>query len=73
MVFEKLKEIFMSGYDIEDVTLDSRLCEEFNFDELEYWDLVMDIEDVFEIEFTAEFDYRKVTVGDFVKFIEENI
>ncbi len=73
MVFERFKEILLQGYEIDDVTLDTRLCDEFNVDELEYWDIVMDIEDVFEIEFTAEFDYRKVTVGDIVKFIEENI
>lgn len=73
MVFEKLKDILLCGYEIEDVTLDSKLNEDYDVDELEYWDIVMDIEEVFEIEFTAEFDYKKVTVGDIVKFIEENI
>ena len=75
MVFEKLKEILVSNFDLDDseVVPEASLSMDLDMDELDFWDIVMDIEEVFEIEFTAEFDYRKVTVGDIIKFIEENI
>ena len=75
MVFEKLKDILVSNFDLDDyeVVPEASLSMDLDMDELDFWDIVMDIEEVFEIEFTAEFDYRKVTVGDIVKFIEENI
>ena len=46
---------------------------DFGFDELDLADLSMDVEDVFEIEITEEDLERIRTVGDLVKFIEENI
>lgn len=75
MVFEKLKEIICDYFEIEEdeFTTEASFAGDFGFDELDLADLSMDIEDVFEIEVTEEVLEKIVTVGDFVKFIEENI
>lgn len=75
MVFEKLKEIICDYFEIEEecFTVEASFLMDFGFDELDMADLSMDIEDIFEIEITEE-DLEKIkTVGDLVKFIEENI
>ncbi len=75
MVFEKLKEIICDYFEIEEeeFTTEASLEDDFGFDELDLADLSMDVEDTFEIEVTED-DLEKIgTVGDLVKFIEENI
>ncbi len=75
LVFEKLKEIICDYFEIEEdeFTKEASLVNDFGLDELDLVDLSMDIEDVFEIEVTEE-DLEKIaTVGDLVKFVEENI
>ena len=74
MVFEKLKEIVCDYFEIEDeeFTAEASFLTDFGFDELDMADLSMDVEDVFEIEVTED-DLEKIkTVGDLVKFIENN-
>ena len=46
---------------------------DLDMDELDFWDLVMDIEDTFSVEVDDDIDWTKETVGSMVKFIEENI
>ncbi len=75
MVFEKLRELICDYFEIEEeeFATEASLEGDFGFDELDIADLSMDIEDVFEIEVTEE-DLEKIgTVGDLVKFIENNI
>ena len=75
MVFEKLKDIICDYFEIEEeeFTSDASFLMDFGFDELDMVDLSMDIEDVFEIEVTED-DLEKIaTVGDMVKFVENNI
>ena len=72
MVFEKLQEILAAQFDIdpETVTPETDIQEDLNADSLDVVDLIMSIEDEFEIEIpdTAVDDVK--TVGDLVKFIE---
>lgn len=74
MVFEKLKEIICDYFEIEEdeFTLEASFLMDFGFDELDMADLSMDVEDAFEIEVTEEVLEKIKTVGDLVKFIENN-
>lgn len=72
MVFEKLQEILAAQFDVdaESITADTDIQEDLNADSLDIVDLIMSIEDEFGIEVpdTAVDEVR--TVGDLVKFIE---
>ena len=72
MVFEKLQEILAAQFEVdaESITADTDIQEDLNADSLDIVDLIMSIEDEFGIEVpdTAVDEVR--TVGDLVKFIE---
>ena len=72
MVFEKLQEILASQFDVdaETVTLDTDIQEDLNADSLDVVDLIMTIEDEFEVEVPDTAVDEIKTVGDLVKFIE---
>ncbi|NLA77092.1 MAG: acyl carrier protein [Clostridiales bacterium] len=74
MVFEKLRAIICDqlGLEEDEVTLASNILEDLGADSLDVVDLVMSIEDEFDIEVPDEEIARMKTVGDVVKFIEEN-
>lgn len=74
MVFEKLRVIICDqlGLEEDEVTLASNILEDLGADSLDVVDLVMSIEDEFDIEVPDEEIARIKTVGDVVKFIEEN-
>ena len=74
MILEKLKNIFERDFDIEgdEITPDTNLFSDLDFDELDLYDMVMSVEDDFEIELPDE-DLEKIkTIGDLIKFIEGN-
>ncbi|MGI6247925.1 MAG: acyl carrier protein [Acutalibacteraceae bacterium] len=74
MVFEKLQNIIASQFGIEPelVTLKSNIIEDFDADSLDIIDLVMSIEDEFEIAVPDEELEKIGTVADMVRFLEEN-
>ncbi len=74
MVFDKVKEIIASQLDIEEdkITLESSLTEDLGADSLDVVDLVMSFEDEFEVEIPDDSIESVKTVGDIVKFIEDN-
>ena len=74
MVFEKVKEILCDQLDLEEdkVTMDSDIVEDFEADSLDVVDLVMSLEDEFGIEIPDEEIENIKTVGDVVRYIEEN-
>ncbi len=74
MVFEKLREMISEQLEISEelITLESDLMEDFDADSLDLVDLVMSIEDEFGVEVPEEAVEELKTVGDVVKFIEEN-
>ena len=74
MVFEKVREILYDQLDLEEdkVTMDSDIVEDFEADSLDVVDLVMSLEDEFNIEIPDEEIENIKTVGDVVRYIEEN-
>lgn len=75
MVFEKVKAILSEQFDVEEdtITLDTSVVDDLGADSLDVVDLLMSIEDEFEIEIPdTEIDNIK-TVGELVKYIEENV
>lgn len=75
MVFEKIRALIAEQLDLseDDITIDSALIEDLGADSLDVVDLVMSIEDEFEIEVPDEAIENMRTIGDAVKFIEANI
>ena len=74
MIFEKVREMISDFFEIDEseITLSTSFVKDLGFDELDMADLVMDVEDVFNMELPDE-DLEKIKiVGDLVKFIEEN-
>lgn len=74
MVFEKIKQILCEEFEIEEneVTLSASLADDLDIDEIDIYDLVMSVEDEFQKELPDEALEDIVTVGDLVKYIEEN-
>lgn len=74
MVFERIREIICDQLDLEEdkVTMDSDIMEDFEADSLDVVDLVMSIEDEFSLEVPDDQIENFRTVGDVVRYIEEN-
>ena len=74
MVFEKVCEILASQLDVDvaDVTMESLLLEDLGADSLDIVDIAMSLEDEFDMEVPDEAIETIRTVGDLVRFIEEN-
>ena len=74
MVFERIREIICDQLDLEEdkVTMDSDIIEDFEADSLYVVDLVMSIEDEFGLEVPDDQIENFRTVGDVVRYIEEN-
>ena len=73
MVFDKVKEIICDQLDLDEekVTLEASITEDLGADSLDVVDLVMSLEEEFNIEIPDEEVENIKTVGDIVKFIEE--
>ncbi len=73
MVFEKLQEIVADklGIEASEVTLESDLKEDLDADSLDIVDIVMSLEEEFEVTIEAEDEEHLKTVADLVKFIED--
>ena len=74
MVFEKVRAIICDQLDVEEdkVTMDSDIVEELGADSLDIVDLVMSLEEEFEVEIPDDEIENIKLVGDVVKYIEEN-
>lgn len=74
-IIEKLMEIICNGLGLEmdEISLDSDLREDFDADSLDMVDLVMDVEDEFGVEVPEDAMDSLLTVKDVVDFIEENM
>ena len=74
MDFERIREIICDQLDLEEdkVTMDSDIMEDFEADSLDVVDLVMSIEDEFGLEVPDDQIENFRTVGDVVRYIEEN-
>ena len=75
MVLEKIKVILAEQFDVEEDSLqnDTDLQDDLGADSLDVVDLLMSIEDEFEIEIPDEEIENIRTVGDLVSYIESHI
>ncbi len=75
MIFDKIKEIISEELDIDvdKITKDSSLVEDFDADSLDVVDIVMSIEDEFGVEIPDDAAEQFKTVGDVAKFVEDNL
>ena len=75
MVFEKLKGIICEQLDVEEdkVTVEASIVDDLGADSLDVVDLIMSLEEEFDIEIPDEDVENMKTVGDMVKYIESKI
>ena len=75
MVFEKVKKIIVDQLDIEEgiITMDSVIIEDLGADSLDVVDIIMSLEEEFDMEIPDEQVENIKTIGDIVKYIEENL
>lgn len=73
MVFDKVKELIAEQLDVkaDDITEASNIQDDLGADSLDVVDLVMALEDEFDIEIPEDQVENIKTVGDIVKFIED--
>ena len=74
MVFDKVKKIIVDQLDVEEdkVTEAASITDDLGADSLDVVDLVMSFEEEFDIEIPDDQVEKIKTVGDIVKFIEDN-
>ncbi len=74
MIFEKIKDILVEQLDVEEdkVTAEASVIDDLGADSLDLVDLVMTIEEEFDVEISDDQVDVIKTVGDIVKYIEEN-
>jgi acyl carrier protein len=73
-LFDKVKEIIIDqlGVDEDQVTLNSSFVDDLGADSLDIVELVMALEEEFDIQIPDEEAEKIRTVGDAVKFIQEH-
>lgn len=73
MVFERIREIICEQLDVaeESVTMESNILEDFEADSLDVVDLVMSLEDEFNVEIADDKIENFRTVGDIVRYIDD--
>jgi acyl carrier protein len=76
MVFEKVRAILVDQLGIDDeekVTMEASIVDDLGADSLDVVDLVMSLEEEFDIEIPDEDVENMKTVGDIVKHIESKL
>lgn len=72
--FDKIKDMIVDQLDVEadEVTMDANIQEDLGADSLDIVDLIMAVEDEFEVKIDDDVSENIKTVGDIVKFIDAN-
>ena len=75
MVFEKVRDILVDQLDVEEekVTMDASITDDLGADSLDVVDLVMSLEEEFDVEIPDNQVEKLKTVGDIVRYIEDNV
>ena len=75
MVYEKVREIIADQLEVEEdeVTMDASIADDLGADSLDVVDLAMSFEDEFNVEIPDDLVESIRTVGDLVRYIEENL
>src|ERR1017187_4833248 len=74
-VKEKVVDIISSKLDVpkEKITMETKFAEDLGADSLDQAELVMEFEDEFDINIPDDAEGKIKTVGDTVKFVEEQV
>ena len=74
MIFDKVKEILVDQLDVEEekVTMEASIVDDLGADSLDLVDMVMSLEEEFDVEIPDDQVENIKTVGDIVKYIEDN-
>ena len=74
MVFEQLRNIICTQLELQPspVTMESSMADELGADSLDLVDVIMSVEDVFDVEIPDEEVEKLRCVGDLVHYIEEH-
>ena len=72
--FDKIKEIIVEQLQVEEdeITMETNLMKDLSADSLDAVEIIMAIEDEWDIEVPDEEAEKMVTVADLVKYVEEN-
>ncbi|HIZ20989.1 MAG TPA: acyl carrier protein [Firmicutes bacterium] len=75
MVFEKVKAILSNQFDVAEdtITLDTNIADDLGADSLDVVDMLMSLEDEFNVEIPDEEIENIRTVGEVVSYIEEHM
>lgn len=75
MVFEKIKTMLADQLEVdaEEMSLDTKIAEDLGADSLDVVELLMAIEDEFEVEIPDEEIENLKTIGDVVEYIQNNM
>lgn len=70
-IFERVKEIIVNQLDVDEsqVTMEASFADDLDADSLDVVELVMELEDEFDMEIADEEAEKIVTVGDAVEYI----
>ena len=73
-IFQKLKTIVVDqlGVNEENVTMEATVVDDLAADSLDIVELIMNIEEEFDLEIPDNDTEKIVTIGDVVKYIEEH-
>jgi acyl carrier protein len=73
-VFDRVKQLILDQLDVDgdEITPDARFIDDLGADSLDIVELIMAIEEEFELEIPDEHAERIATVGDAVAYIKEN-
>ena len=74
MIFERIRRMIAEELGVEEakITLETNILEDLEADSLDVIDLIMTLEDEFGIEIPEEQVEKFHTVGDIVRYAEEN-
>ena len=74
MVFEKVREIIAEQLDVnpDDITMETSLTKDLEADSLDAVEIIMAIEDYYEIEIPEEEAEEFKTVAHIVRYVEDN-
>jgi len=75
MVFEKVKAILSAQFDVEEdsIKAETNIADDLGADSLDVVDMLMSLEDEFDVEIPDDQIDRIQTVGEVVAYIEENL
>ena len=75
MVFEKIKEIIIEQLQADDavITMETSLMKDLEADSLDAVEIIMAIEDEYDIEVPDEEAEKFQSIGDIVRFVEEKL